>query len=409
VAARPARIEGLDPLRGLAALAVLCGHGYALGGRPVPLTATTVPDWLLTLTPTGVWLFFALSGFVISRPYLAALVEGEALPPWRDYAIRRVLRIFPLYLVCAAVVVVCLDRLGTRPRDIAAHLLLLHNLVPGRQQAFINVAWTLSLELLFYASVPLLAVLLARRTAGPHDPERLARMVVAAAAASAAVAIAAGLAAGARPGGSLYVRQSLVGMWSAFSPGLLIAVWWADRRPGPVGGVLGIVRRLAEDRRAWWTTIVLAGAAAGALAWAPSDAAPARIALALDLGRLSWSIVYGLLILRVASSTRIATIPRPLRRLGDWSYGIYLIHGTLLLVLLERFPQLVPVRDGGLLGMIANVALLLGLTLPLAAASWHLLERPAMELARRGRSRRGRARARTLPDAPPPVATGPAD
>ena len=380
---RPTRVQGLDPLRAVAALAILVGHGYALGGRGVPLSASSFTDSLLALTPTGVWMFFAISGFVIARPFIDALVNGSPMLGRRGYAFRRAFRIFPLYWACAAVVIVALDRLGTQPRDVFAHLTLLHNLVPGRQQAFINVAWTLSLEVLFYVAVPVLTALLARWSRGVVSAERLARLIVLSAGASVALLLACGLLAGSRPEASLYGRLSIVGMWSAFCPGLLAAVWWADRRPGPVTGVLGVVRRLTSGGPMWWAALVITAAVGYASTWTPADLPDVAFVLGIDVGRVCWSAAFGLVVLRIVAQPEPRPVPAPLAALGDWSYGIYLIHGTILLVLIERFSSWFPLAGSGLTAYLAHLGLLLGVTLPLAAASWHLLERPAIALGRR--------------------------
>src|SRR4051812_41616446 len=78
------RVAGLDGLRGIAALMVFVQHVHLPGDLPLRL------GW-----HTGVLVFFSLSGYLLYRPF----AEGRC--DLRTYAIRRVLRIGPAWLVAA--------------------------------------------------------------------------------------------------------------------------------------------------------------------------------------------------------------------------------------------------------------------------------------------------------------------
>lgn len=60
---------------------------------------------------------------------------------------------------------------------------------------------------------------------------------------------------------------------------------------------------------------------------------------------------------------------RRYNKLGDYSYGLYVIHWPIGQTLLTHFPEMPPLEIG-------LISLVVGL--PLAIASWHLLERPAL-------------------------------
>ena len=65
---------------------VLAGHSYFLGGRLVLPFAERWYDVLIITATTGVWLFFAVSGYVIGKPFIDRLVSGERLPSLGPYA-----------------------------------------------------------------------------------------------------------------------------------------------------------------------------------------------------------------------------------------------------------------------------------------------------------------------------------
>lgn len=153
---RDDRDEALDGLRAIAALLVVFYHcGVELRVPPV-----FAPGF------TGVHLFFVLSGYLISRPFLARMLAAQPLPSWRRYAVRRIVRIYPTYLVALLVFIAMrfAGHLHTPTRgDILRHALLIFNW--GRPTEFytINIAmWTLAIEAQFYVILPIAAALAKR-------------------------------------------------------------------------------------------------------------------------------------------------------------------------------------------------------------------------------------------------------
>lgn len=96
---RATRSANLDIVRAVAALSVLTGHSYLLSGTFPDHTDLRPDHLLITNMAAGVWLFFALSGFLIAAPFIDALVSGASLPGLRTCALRRSTRIYPVYLV----------------------------------------------------------------------------------------------------------------------------------------------------------------------------------------------------------------------------------------------------------------------------------------------------------------------
>ena len=380
------RYPNLEVLRAVAALAILVGHAYGLGGRGVPVSAESAVDGVLMTTATGVWLFFCLSGLVIARPFVRSLVDAGHSPDLRGYAVRRAGRIYPLYAACAAALLLVVGTTGDGRRALGAHLSLLHNLVPGHQQDFLGVTWTLSLEVLFYAAIPVLFLLIRRRSPRPVPPPAMARWIVWSAVASMAWMLAGGALGDVAPAASLYGRLLLPAMWSAFCPGLLIAVLDVatpdDIARSPILRVAHRLRTDTRHARIVGTAAALTGFLSG---YAQVEWGTTTYLWAVDLGRVAWSIAFGVLILRAIDRHDLAArTPRALNALGTWSYGLYLIHGTVLtMVLAHDGGSLVPMPDGGALAFAVHVLVVVGVTVPLSWLSWHVLERPAMRLARR--------------------------
>jgi len=78
----PDRLEVLDGLRGLAALMVIADHTWG---------------WFRGVGASGVWIFFALSGFLLARPFINAPRLVLSLAYLAHYLRRRFLRILPMY------------------------------------------------------------------------------------------------------------------------------------------------------------------------------------------------------------------------------------------------------------------------------------------------------------------------
>ena len=150
------RDEALDGLRAVAALMVVFYHC----GVEFRLPPLLIPGY------SGVHLFFVLSGYLISRPFWARLLNGQPLPSWRKYGARRFVRIYPTYFV-ALVVFVAMRFAGhlhtPSLEDILLHALLVFNWGAPAGFLAINIAmWTLAIEAQFYVILPIAAGLAKR-------------------------------------------------------------------------------------------------------------------------------------------------------------------------------------------------------------------------------------------------------
>lgn len=163
-APRLAEVEGL---RAVAATSILVFHCWlfsspaTLGWNLGPATAFAQP------LQSGVTLFFVLSGFLLYRPIVGAVLEGRDLPSARSYLRNRALRILPAYWAILTIVLLALgSATGTvnHPRTFAADFSLTQTYDPRSIFTGVLPAWSLTIEVAFYLTLPLLA-LAARSTA----------------------------------------------------------------------------------------------------------------------------------------------------------------------------------------------------------------------------------------------------
>lgn len=329
-------LPALDGLRGIAILAVLAYHSGILSGGFV-----------------GVDLFFALSGFLITRLLIAERDRHGDVRLGRFW-IRRALRLAPA-LVAALLLAVPVSRFIEMPLEptwIAATLLYASNLLIGWGHVYpiglVSHTWSLAMEEQFYLLWPPL-VLIAMRT-GRHR-----------------VCLAAGV---------LAVAPCVLRLvWVAThanDPALWLRVYFAPEMRfdaialGCLGGAWTTMP-LAKDPR---FDGAIAGAAlvgAGWLGW---------IAVRCEIGTLvAAPMLFSLTSLAattvVLAAVRIERFARPLAwkplvLLGRISYGLYLVH-VIVFVALDRRP----------------IALRWAVALAIAVASWWLVERPFLRLKRR--------------------------
>jgi peptidoglycan/LPS O-acetylase OafA/YrhL len=175
------RLRGVEGLRALAALSVLLHHVWLFDRAPTS-TPVALPGPGLRIAADlriGLTLFFVLSGFLLYRPFAAAILRADRLPSVRSYLRNRALRILPAYwvillassFVLSAAIVAFPLQIGTitSVKTIVADVLLVQNYRPGTLGTGIGPAWSLAVEFVFYLALPVLAVgamRLARRVRG---------------------------------------------------------------------------------------------------------------------------------------------------------------------------------------------------------------------------------------------------
>lgn len=351
----------LDGLRGIAVLIVILSHASLLDIHMIGIDMSGTGK-------AGVWLFFVLSAFLLTHQFLqldaAGTLDARA---WTRYAWRRLLRIYPLYLVF---LLVCwlsplADLMGPMSAgDVLRHLAV----VEGRWHT-----WSIAVEMKFYVLLPLLVL------AYVHAARR--SLLLATALASAGVALREWLA----PPFDVdalrtYVAIFLVGSWAAVAHHHAARREWTARMRTLAGAAAVAVFVLAFAMTpSLWSLIV--GRAVPLQHWHQ-----AYTVFALLWAALLLCLLQGPRLLQAVFAWL------PLRVLGVVSFSAYLWHG-LVLANLGWLPEDAHPAVRG--------AMVFGAIVVSAVASYLLIERPF--LVRRSRA----ATAGRAKDAGPAKPTSP--
>jgi peptidoglycan/LPS O-acetylase OafA/YrhL len=306
----------LDGVRGLAVLMVLLFH--FVGTVPPSSSVERAIVGVTNYGAYGVELFFVLSGFLIT----GILYDSHSHPRYfRNFYMRRILRIFPLYygvLVLVFFVAPLIPPLrGATINDLvdrqAWAWLYAVNIYIARQGewsfSYLDHFWSLSIEEHFYVFWPLVVFLLARR------PRALIAV-------SLAITLCAMLA---------RLIGSLVGLswWTTYTltpfrlDGLALGAFLAvmARQPGGAGWLAQALRPALKVVGGLlaitfvWTHFVSQGGLAFVL--------PVRAALILML--LACLLVWAIVVPERSATARFFR-SRVMVFLGTYSYGLYLYH-----------------------------------------------------------------------------------
>jgi peptidoglycan/LPS O-acetylase OafA/YrhL len=145
------RAHGVDALRGIAASLVVVVHATYI----LPLDVD-FHHWHVGFFVLGVPLFFIISAFSMSLAYPDTKWGARSLS---NYAIRRYLRIAPLfYIMLIAWLATYIWVGGGLPslQNLFLNVTFLFGFLPGSGVSFVPAAWSLGLEMIFYALFPLL-------------------------------------------------------------------------------------------------------------------------------------------------------------------------------------------------------------------------------------------------------------
>ena len=379
---------GGNGLRAVAALMIFFAHVFV---NADPGAAFENYGWAKNIVgrmDLGLGLFFALSGYLITRPFLRSFILASPRPSLGRYARNRALRIVPAFYVIAAIVLLRFgldgaisptpdNPSGAGPESawwqIVSVFTFTQSYTGGSAVLPIGQAWSLDAEVAFYVTIPIAAALAS--FLGSRIPTARGR-------AWAAVAFICflGLV-------SILLRQgsnrSFVSLTSpplivfAFVPGIALAAL----EPLVAPGLRGHPQR--GKRLAW------AAAAVAVLAWvlyAAWDYAAKTTALHQALGRRAlMAVVFSGAVLAAVMAWQLGTersprwlTSRAISWVGERSYAIYLLHVWILFEVINVIGA-----DAGTATLIVTmIAIGLPVTLILSALSWRFVERPLLKRRR---------------------------
>jgi peptidoglycan/LPS O-acetylase OafA/YrhL len=327
----------------------------------------------------GLIFFFVLSGYLLYRGFARAALTGESRVDVRRYARRRVARIVPAYWVAMIGAVALLWPAAGTPgvrlpaaSDLPLFVVFGQNYSLGTIMKLNPVTWTLCVEAAFYVLLPLVGW--AAWRLGPRARGRQALLV--------GLLIPLGLVWNAlvrEHSWNILATKALPAYLPYFAFGMLLALWSEARRErgAPAFGT-----------RASAALVVGGFAIVAADGYWHATAAPRAVNSWLAIGAdlpagLGFALVVAAVVVGVGGATRWMSV-RPLAWVGLVSYGVYMWHVPILLFSrsIGVFPHSYLVR----------VSVLLVPVLLVAAASWYLVERPAIAWAGRPRERERRSR-----------------
>ncbi|HEX2922662.1 MAG TPA: acyltransferase [Chloroflexota bacterium] len=347
----PRHIPELDGLRAVAVLTVMMFHlqfrGFSLG-------------W------SGVMLFFVISGFLIT----GILLDTRDRPHYlRNFYMRRVIRILPIYYLTLAVAVAIGAYLGQDMADIGYYLTYTQNYLLGdtnftdRLPVMLNHTWSLAIEEQFYLLWPLAVLWLSRN--------RLLGFLVGLFAVS--------------------ILARLLMLLTLNNPTLVYTSLPTELDSLSAGAVLAVLVRSGINLRQLAAKAVWVGALSGGIIlalvelngvssfWHPSGwATELRNLPFFTLMALFWASIISIVALGNSRLSPLLRL-RPVRQIGKVSYGLYIYHFPVYVLVDLILPNLLGSGNQQLIDA-ATPATKVGVTLVLALLSWHLLEEPTLRL-----------------------------
>jgi len=308
----------IQALRGLLSVAVVFMHlRMALTGmfgihsiEGDPTIFAFLPD-MIGGVPCG---FFAISGY-----FMAFLVDRDS----PDFLANRLVRVYPTYFICVALAFAlrAFTAKPLSPRDLPAVLSLLP--VGAGNDYKLGIEWTLVYEVTFYFA----CAFFCRPKWRKRFPAFLIGWLFLIAAANMAAAFAPAYG---QPGGHIWT--AIFRVIPYYPPPPLpnpLSIWFSIWSYCFVVGALMFyfLQRRSDPATMFWTGQVLLVSALAICVSAASG-----LQLLYILGLLS-----AFLIMALISLEKRFRSPKFLAQLGDYSYALYLIHPTIIILVLDRW------------------------------------------------------------------------
>ncbi len=316
-----------DSLRALAALAVLGLHVGVMSGA----NARAAYGLFTSHLDVGVTLFFLISSFLLYRPYAVALLEDAVPPRLAPYALRRLLRVGPAYWVALTLLAIWPGLLGVFTRDWWIFYGFGQSYLPLGAGLGIGPAWSLSVEVAYYALLPLLAAGIAKLCRNRPTSDRVHIALTALALLGAAGVVFRGWV---HHAGFHFLTLTLPCHLLWFAAGMALAVVSASLSGRERSS--GMARIVIDHPSGCW---LLAAAIYSVLCLSPDfrRTSMAQYTTAADaMQHVLYGVVALLVMLPAVLAEEAGGAPqrvlssRPLTALGAISYGFFLWHAPLL-------------------------------------------------------------------------------
>ena len=144
-AAKPRTIHSIQVLRAVAAMLVVLFHSQQAYSTRVSEPAFIGESYLFAFGAVGVHIFFVISGFIM---VFTSRFDGGF--DAKAFLRRRLLRIYPIYWICAALYLFVHLLLGKSYELSLGEIIGALMLLPDDAAAIIGPAWTLAYEMFFY-------------------------------------------------------------------------------------------------------------------------------------------------------------------------------------------------------------------------------------------------------------------
>ena len=353
-------IPALDAVRGLAIIMVTL---YRFGGGGDGPASAIPHHWSIDLGMRGVDLFFVLSGFLITGILFDAKGKEHY---FRNFYLRRSLRIFPLYYGTLAAIVLA-SLVSTSAAQVFAPAaerqmwLWLYggNILQSLEGEWclgpLNHFWSLAIEEHFYLLWPLVIYCCSRRSAMWTCGIVIAASVL-------------GRAAWCVAGGNDVAAEVLTPLRM---DGLAIGSWVALAARGELG--------LARLARWAWPVAISSGLFAVVLVIGEK-----RL---LGLPHFVWACFFAaalVILLAAPTNSRLTLLghSRVLRFFGKYSYAMYVFQNLLIPLVagVITAPMLAANLGSPALGQIVYCAVMFAATTAVALLSWHAFERHFLRL-----------------------------
>jgi peptidoglycan/LPS O-acetylase OafA/YrhL len=377
-------LPALDSMRAIAALAVVATHASFWGGAYASPRYGTA----LARLDIGVAIFFVLSGFLLSLPWLERHAGRLPAPSTGRYLWKRALRIFPVYVLAVAAAMLLLHgNNGAGPAQWVKTLTLTDIYLDSRLPDGLTQMWSLATEAAFYVVLPGIMWLgLSRRRRGA-SPSRV--VVVMALLVLVNLVWVLGLS-------QLFDGAGSSGLWlpsylTWFAVGIAIAACSVqvrltarDRAVVPAR-LASVLSQMGRAPGVCWTAGLAVFVVAATPLAGPSSLSPPTLGEAVAKN-LTYAVVAGLVILPGVfadpGGRYIRAMSTPLlRHLGHISYGVFCVH-LVVLELVARWRDMT-LFEGRTFELFATT---LVISVVVSEVLYRLVERPAMNLKNLGRA-----------------------